>query len=40
MQVELHSASDLVDAGGLIMTQAQFERLNAPWWKRIFMRRA
>lgn len=40
MNETLHTARDLVDAGGLIMTKAQFERLSAPWWKRIFMWRS
>lgn len=25
--------------GGLIMTRVEWERTNAPWWKRIFMRK-
>lgn len=40
MNETVRSSRDLVTAGGLIMTQAQFERLSAPWWKRIFMRRS
>lgn len=39
MNEPLYTTRDLVSAGGLIMTQGQFERLRAPWWKRIFMRK-